>query len=152
MAETKKKARRRNAGKPAKSASQIVVTLSVPQGEVIKVERLAGSGQRRKVSGKELAALAGTDEMEDLGAALEETYAAGVIDAIEDSFELDESLDGDTDMDRFIRREAAGREFVRRGVHRLILRRALRRGLAGKRSNPARKPTQAGGAGQHPSA
>ena len=39
-----------------------------------------------------------------------------------------------------ILREAAGREFAKRGVRKLMVRRVLRRGLMRKRAHPARKP------------
>ena len=133
-ARTGARAKGAKAKKPA--GTQIIVTLSLPKGEVVRVEKFAKSGKRHEVSQKEFAALAGRDEMDDLGAALEEIYAAGISDAMDDAF--DDFSDTD-EIDRFILQEAAGREFARRGVRKLIVRKVLRRGLGKKRAHP-RKP------------
>jgi hypothetical protein len=128
---------RAKAAKATKAAgTQIVVTLSLPKGEVVRVEKFAKSGKRHEVSQKEFAALAGRDEIDDLGAALEEIYAAGINDAMDDAFDDFGATD---EIDRFILQEAAGREFARRGVSKLIVRKALRRGLVKKRAH-ARRP------------
>ena len=150
MGETPKKKRvNTGTGPRAKtkksSGTQIVVTLSLPEGDVVSVEKLAKSGKRHEVSQKEFAALAGGDAIRDLGAALEETYAAGVSDAIDGDFgELDER----NEIDRFILQEAAGREFAKHGVRKLIVRRVLRRELMRKRAH-ARKPVPKDVSGPH---
>ena len=149
MNETPKKKRRTvrtTPGKSRKAAGRIVVTLSLPKGDVVKVEKLAKSGQRHKVSEREFSALAGKDEMEDLGAALEEIYAAGITDAIDNDL-ADDGLDEDEQVERFILREAAGREFARRGLRRLIVRKVLRRELVRRRMHPVRRATHDGASG-----
>jgi hypothetical protein len=132
---------RKSVAAPRKStkaaANQIVVTLSMPKGEVVKVEKFPKSGQSREVTEEEFAALAGADEFEDLSEVLEETYAAGVTDAIDDEL-ADDDFDDDGEVDRFILREAAG----------LILRRVLRRELVKKRAHAAHKATP-DASGQH---
>jgi hypothetical protein len=140
---------RAKAKKPAgtqPAGTQIVVTLALPRGEVVSVEKFAKSGKRHALSQKEFAVLAGNNSMKDLGAALEETYAAGVNDAMDDAFA---DFGGDDDeLDRFILQEAAGREFAERGVRKLIVRKVLRRGLVRKRVQ-ARKAPHKTGSGQH---
>ena len=105
--------------------TQLVIT--VTKGEVIKVEMLGASGQHRELSEKEFAAFAGEDELTDIEDALEEAYAAGVNDAVEDSIASDDE-DEDEDIRHTIIRETAARQLLRRGVRRLVLRRALQRG------------------------
>ena len=134
---------RAKARKPA--GTKIIVTLSLPKGKVVSVEKFAKSGKRHEVSQKEFATLAGRDEMDDFGAALEETYAAGVNDAMDDAF----NNFGDADeIDRFILQEAAGREFAKRGVRKLIVRKVLRRELVKKRAH-TRKPPHKDVSGPH---
>ena len=66
---------------------ELVLTLGVPDAEVIKVELLEKSGQRRELSEEEFAELAGENDGEDISP--EEAYAAGINDVTEDEFELD---------------------------------------------------------------
>src|SRR4026209_64642 len=61
---------------------EVVVTLSIANGNVVKIEKLEKSGQRHQIPEEELAVLIGEDEMDDLGSVLEEAYVAGVGDAI----------------------------------------------------------------------
>jgi len=121
---------------PPEETEQLVVTVSPSKGEILLVERMEKSGQRREISAEEFATLAGEDEAEDLGAALEEAYAAGIVDALgeEDAEEEDESEeDAENALRQVILGRAAGRLLLRRTVRRLILRRALRRRLLGRR-------------------
>jgi hypothetical protein len=120
---------------------QFVVTLSAPNGEVIKVEKIERPGHRRELSEEEFAELAGEDEVEELGAALEEAYAAGINDAMgeDDEDEDEDEEEEEIALRRFILGRAAGRQLLRRGVRRLILRRALQRELARRRPRAATK-------------
>ena len=142
----KKKSRngpRPKKGKTKKTASEkILVTLSLPQGEVIRIEKLARSGQRHKLSEKEFAALVGRDDVDDLGAALEETYAADVTDAIDDE------LNGGDELDSFILHEAAGLVVAQRGVRKLMVRKVLRRRMVRKRTHARRAPPHKDTSGQ----
>ena len=157
-AETKKRKYRSleftpSPGRKQLETKQLVVTLSVPKGDVVKVETLGKSGQRHEVSEEEFAQLAGEDEMEDLGGVLEEAYVAGINDAIHDALgeeeEEDEEEEGENDQEEevvreFVLRRAAGRQLVRRGVRQLILRRVLRRELIQRRKPPERKAGRKG--------
>jgi hypothetical protein len=118
---------------------QFVVTLSAPAGEIVKVEKVERPGHRRELSEEEFAQLAGEDEVEELGAALEEAYAAGINDALGDDDEDEEDEDEEIALRRFILGRAAGRQLLRRGVRRLILHRALQRELARRQPRSERK-------------
>jgi hypothetical protein len=103
---------------PKKSASeQLLLTVDIPNGNIVKIEKFGKAGKRSKISEEILAALAGDedDELDDIGAVIEQTYAAGVADALDQ--ELSDEDDG----------EFAGQKLIRRGVRKLILRRAFRR-------------------------
>ena len=110
---------------------QIVLTLAAANGEVIKIEKLEKSGQRREVTDEEFAELAG-EESVDLGSALEHAYTAGIEDALKNELsEHDEDEEEEEEiLRRFILKRAQGRQLLRRGVRRFILRRALHRQLA----------------------
>ena len=115
-------------GKKHEKPAETQLVITVTKGEVIKVEMLGATGQHRELSEKEFAAFAGEDELTDLEDALEEAYAAGVNDAVEDFIESDFAADEDEEIRHTIIRETAARQLLRRGVRRLILRRALQRG------------------------
>ena len=151
MAKAKKRAKRTyrslnvtpSPEKKQVEAKEIVLTLASSSGEVIKIETLEKSGQRRALSDEEFADLAGEDAV-DLGTALEHAYATGIADALQDELGEDEEDEEDV-LRRFIFKIAAGRQLLRRGAHKLILRRALHRqrgvrhaharsGAAGKRA------------------
>jgi hypothetical protein len=104
---------------------EIVLTLAAPNGEVIKIETLERSGQRRELTDEEFADLAGDDAI-DLTTALEHAYATGIADAFQDELGEDDE-DVDDILRRFIFKIAAGRQLLRRGAHKLVLGRALHR-------------------------
>jgi hypothetical protein len=105
---------------------ELVLTLSVPDGEVVKVEMLEKSGQRKELSEEEFADLTSEDEDE---ISPEEAYAIGIADVSdEDEFEFDEESGADEEaLERFILREMIARQLLRRGVRRFILRRLRKR-------------------------
>jgi hypothetical protein len=125
-------------GKPT-ATKELVLTLSIPDGEVVKVETLEKSGQRQELSEEAFAELAGEDEGEEISP--EEAYAIGITDASEDELEFDETGD-EEEIERFILREMVARQLLRRGVRRFILRRLHRRGLI-------RQQTRSGGKAAH---
>jgi hypothetical protein len=147
MTEMKKKTYRSTAftpsPKPAKKEKketsetrQVVLTLSVPGGEVIKIEKLDKNGQRQPMPEEEFSALAGDDDAEDLGAVLEGAYSAGISDALNDEIseeEEDSEEDEEELIRRFMLRRAAGRQMLRAGLRKFILRRRLRREVIQRR-------------------
>jgi hypothetical protein len=119
---------------------QIVVTVSPQRGEILKVEKIERPGHRRELTEEEFAALAGEDEEEELEAAVEEAYTAGVLDALgEEDEEEDEE---ETALRQFILGRAVGRQLLRRGLRRLILHRALRRVLEGQKAKAKKSERQ----------
>src|SRR5205809_3036990 len=57
---------------------QLVVTFSAAMGEIAKVEKVDKAGKRQELTEEECAKLAGQDEVEEIEAALEEAFEAGV--------------------------------------------------------------------------
>lgn len=140
----------RSRGKRANQTGtkELVLTLSIPDGEVVKVEMLDKSGQRRQLPEEELADLAGEDEEE---ISPEEAYAAGIADASEeDEFDLDEQGSADEDaLERFVLREMIVRQLLRRGVRRFILRRLGKRQLIRSQGRPEGGAVHEGGSKAH---
>lgn len=118
--------------KRAAEPFELVVTFAEPGGEVEKVEKLGTSGERHALTEKELAGLAGEDEFASLKSALEEAYEAGVNDGIDDAIDIGISGEDD-ELGRGSLREAVAGERLRRGMRRLMIRRALLRGAARNR-------------------
>jgi hypothetical protein len=128
MAESKnRKSKRRGAPKHAGKA-QLVVTLDCAKGDVVKVESVEASGTRQEITEAEFAELVGKDEVGDLEMVLEEAYAAGIEDGFDESSGAD--FDDNEDIEHSMLRAAEARRFLRHGVRRLVLLRALKRGLA----------------------
>jgi hypothetical protein len=138
MAESKKRTNRslRATHRPERKhtgTKELVLTLSGPNGDVVKIETLEKSGQRHEMSDEEFAALAsGDDAAEDLEAA----YAAGVADANEHEFELDE---GDEEEFERILGDGEGRKLFRRELRRLVLRGLLRSAMLRRRARSKAK-------------
>ena len=136
MAETKRKKYRslRVVHRPQRkqmATKELVLTLSVPDGEVVKVETLEKSGERHELSEEQFVELAGEDEDDEIS--LEEAYVARIADATEED-PLDEEGSDDEEVERFILREMVTRQLLRRGVRRFILRRLRRRELIRQRA------------------
>jgi hypothetical protein len=142
MIKSKKKYRNLQVARRPKSKAtdtkELVLTLSIPDGEVVKVETLEKSGQRHELSEEEFAALAGEDDSEDISP--EEAYAAGITDSSEAGFELDEG-DDEEEIERSILREMVTRQLLRRGVRRFILRRLRKRESIRQRARLGSKAT-----------
>ena len=62
----------------AEEIEQLVVTFNVAMGEIVKVEKVDKAGKRQELTEEECAKLAGQDEVEEIEAALEEAFEAGV--------------------------------------------------------------------------
>ena len=111
-----------------------MLTLAAPNGDVIKIEALEKSGQRRELDDDEFSALAGNDAV-DLAAAVEQAYATGIADGLQDDLGEDDEDEAEI-LRRFILKVAAGRQLLRRGAHKLIVRRALHRQRGVRHAHP----------------
>jgi hypothetical protein len=124
---------------------EMVVTFALGDGALVKVEEVQPSGERKEVADQDFAKLVGDGEQECLVAALEEAYAAGVRDAIEE--ERGEEAEAEASpQHRMILWDEAARRQLNRSVRRLILGRALGRLATTRRkaAQPAKKGTRNG--------
>lgn len=109
---------------------ELVVTVSTPGGEIVKIAELKSSGARRELTEQEFAELAANGEEESLVAALEEAYAAGA-----------EDVGAENAAGLRILWDASARQRLRTTVRRLVLGRALAR-MAAETQPPTAKPAQ----------
>jgi hypothetical protein len=114
----------------AEQIEQLVVTFNAAVGEVVKVEKVDKAGKHHELTETECAKLAGQDEVEEIEAALEEAFEAGVAVMLGDEQEgYAEDYD---DEETAIRQLLIGRILERHPVrqrllHQLLLRRLLLR-------------------------
>lgn len=118
------------------ATKEIVLTLAAMNGDVIKIEALEKTGQRRELDDDEFSKLAGKDAV-DLAEAVDQAYATGIADALQDDLaEGEEDEDEAEILRRFILKVAAGRQLLRRGAHKLIVRRGLHRQRGVRQTHP----------------
>jgi hypothetical protein len=113
----------------AEEIEQLVVTVNAAKGEIVNVEKVDKVGKRQELTEEECAKLAGQDEVEEIEAALEEAFDAGVTVVLGDEDEED-----DDDEERALRQLLIGgllrrHPIRRRLLHQLLLRRLLLRRL-----------------------
>ncbi len=124
--ETERHNTKRESPRPARTVEteQLVVTLSVPTGEIVKVEKLERGGHRRELTDEEYVGLAVDDETDKLEETLEDAYEAGVADALGEN-----DVDGEDDGHEAFERLAVGRLLVRKKLRRELRRRLMRRAV-----------------------
>jgi hypothetical protein len=114
----------------AEEIEQLVVTFNAATGEIVKVEKVDKAGKHQELTEKECAKLAGQDEVEEIEAALEEAFEAGVAVMLGDEHE--EYAEDYDDEETAVRQLLIGRLLERHPVrqrllHQLLLRRLLLR-------------------------
>jgi AAA+ superfamily predicted ATPase len=126
----------------AEDTEQIVISVRPQSGEIVNIEKVDKNGTRTELSADECRGIAGTNELDELDAAIEEAFEAGVDAVLGDDDEEDEQA--------FIKRLivwqlAGGRVHRRIGalrrnmlrqlvMRRLVRRRVLSNALGGKKS------------------
>jgi hypothetical protein len=114
----------------AEQIEQLVVTFNAAMGEIVKVEKVDKAGNHEELTEKECVKLAGQDEVEEIEAALEEAFEAGVAVMLGD--EQEEYAEDYDDEERAVRQLLIGRILERHPVrlrllHQLLVRRLLLR-------------------------
>ena len=112
---------------------QIVFTMRIPTGEVLKVERLDVGGNRRDLSKEEITGLVSKSEESEIEDALDEAFEAGICSLLDPRSQIEERPE--TGDEVALRRElltlivgaGARRRLQRRIVQRLILTRTASR-------------------------
>src|SRR5262249_30763361 len=95
-----------------------------------RVEKIDKAGKRQELPDEEWAKLVGDDEVEEIEAALEEAFEAGVAAALRDEYEDDDEAyedDEETALRRLLAGELLRRSPVQTILQRLLMKRVLRR-------------------------
>ena len=124
-------AKESQAAKPkAIEAEQLVFTLCVATGQIVKVETVDSAGKRHEVRTDEAVELAGKDDMKGIETALDDAFEAGIISMLDPESDAEESNESDESAeDLRLRRELltliigseVRRRLLRRLAGRLIL-------------------------------
>ena len=101
---------------------QLMVTINPAMGGIVRVERIDKAGKRQELVEEELAKLVGEDEVDEIEAALEEAFEAGIAVVLGDTYEDEEAYEDDEE--RALRRLLVG-GLLRRSIRRRILQRVL---------------------------
>ena len=124
-----KRERPRRAGD---ETEQLIFTLSVPTGAVVKIEKVDPAGKRNDITKDQTVALAGRRNLHEIEVALDEAFEAGissVLDPGNDDEEPDESEE-EVKLRRVLLTgiigQAVRRRLQRQLVQRLILSQTLR--------------------------
>ena len=141
----------------AEETEQLVVTIAAATGEVVKIEKIDKAGKRGDLSEGDCLKLAGEDEVEEIEAALEEAFEAGIAGALREEDETDDDEVDEVDEVEGTRLVISGLlargpvlgRLRRRTLQRLLLRRLLRRRLLQRRFGPNQKADHNGHKAHH---
>jgi hypothetical protein len=117
----------------ASEEEQVVVTINAPMGKIVRLEKIDKAGKRQELEEEEWAKLVGDDEVEEIEAALEEAFEAGVAAALGEEYEDDEAVEDEEEkaLRRFLIAGLLRRRRVQRRIlQRLMVSRLLRRRFA----------------------
>ena len=123
----------------AEEIEQLVVTFNAALGEIVRIEQVDKDGTHQEFTEEECAKLAGQDEVEEIEAALEDAFEAGVAVMLGDE---DEEYEQDEDNEERALRQLLIHGFLERHpvrcrrLHQLLLRRLLLRRLLKRALTP----------------
>lgn len=111
---------------------QLIFTLDVGTGGVVKIDKVDSAGKRHEMPREEAMALAGKDNLHEIEAALDEAFEAGISSVLAPAG--DDGPDEETEEEMQLRRvlltgiigRDVRRRLQRRLVQRLVLSRTLR--------------------------
>jgi hypothetical protein len=113
---------------------QLIITKSADTGDIIGIEKIDKTGARSQLSEQECGLIAGEDEIDEISAALDDAFAAGIAEAFDtDDDGGQEEIGEDPVLERLIVLRLLGRRMHRieamrqKMLRRLVLRRLVRR-------------------------
>ena len=133
--ETKKNTRGEVPPGAATVTEQFIFTRRSDNGEIVTVEKVDSNGTRSALSEDQCRQIAGEDELDEIGAALDTAFEAGIVQALGDDDDVQHGDDADEDplLERLIllrlltRRTGRVDALRRKMMQRLALRRLVRR-------------------------
>lgn len=109
------------------SCRQLIITVSIPENEIVRVETFDEIGKRSAVPDRDFAALVGDHDVGDLLSVLEQVYVSEFYDANGD-LELDDiEIEFDDELEPVVVRRVTSHRLIRFELRKLILSRLLRR-------------------------
>jgi hypothetical protein len=102
-----------------------------PMGKVVRVEKIDKTAKRHELTEEEWTKLVGSDEVEEIEAALEEAFEAGIAAVLGEEYEGDEEYEDDEE--KALRRVLIAGLLRRRSVQHRILQRLMVSRLLGGR-------------------
>ena len=118
----------------APETEQIIITRNVSTGEVVNVETIDASGRRGELSAELAGKIAGSDEIAEIAAAIDEAFDSGVSMLLEEMTDQEEGGDDEERVAilRLLMIPLVGRRTVRRvaSLRRTLLRNLILRRLA----------------------
>lgn len=112
----------------ASEQEQVMMTIDMPIGKIVKVEKIDKAGKRHELAEEEWAKLVGGDEAEDIEVALEEAFEAGIAAVLGERYEDEGEDDEEKAVRRFLIHELLGPHPVQRRIlQRVLVSRVLRR-------------------------
>jgi|SRR5208282_839725 hypothetical protein len=118
---------------PADGTEQLIFTMRIATGEIVKVEKIDVGGKRQDISHDEIAEHVEKKELSEIENALDEAFEAGITGVLDPGSEFEEISEADEDeialrraLLTLIIGAGARRRLQRRLVQRLILSRAAR--------------------------
>ena len=140
MAEAQKESERKGvasfkAGAEGGSEEQQVVVTIAPMGKVVRVEKIDKTANRHELTEDEWTKLVGGDEVEEIEAALEEAFEAGIAAVLGEDYEDDEQYEDDEEktLRRLLIAGLLRRRSVQHRIHQRLLVSRLLRGRLRKR-------------------
>jgi hypothetical protein len=107
----------------AGAEEELVVTINASMGKTVSVERVDKAGKRQELAKEEWEKLVGGDEVEEIEAALEEAFEAGVAAVLGEEYESEQAPEDEGE--RAIRLILISGLLPRRRAHRRITQRLL---------------------------
>jgi hypothetical protein len=124
-----KRAGTRSAGD--EETEQLIFTLRAATGEIIRVEKADAAGKRGELPKDEAVELVGKQNLDEVEAALDEAFEAGICSVLdpESEHETSEETAEETELRRTLLKLIIGREIRRRLQRRIVQRLILSRTL-----------------------
>ena len=107
----------------ASEQEQLLVTIHAPTGKIVKAEKIGKAGKPQELQEEEWARFVAEDEVDEIEAALEEAFEAGIAAVLGEEYEDDEAYEDEDE--KALRQSLIAGLFRRRQVQRRILERVL---------------------------
>ena len=124
--------RREQTRHSADETEQLVFTINVKTGGIVKLEKVDAHGKRREIPKEETIALASKDNLHEIDMALDEAFEAGITSVLESGSSPDTPDTDDMSAEDLELRHALLTGLINRGVRQRLQRRLVQRLILSK--------------------